>query len=103
MSTLHTVNKSPFERGSLASALAHALPGDALLLIEDAVVGARASATKTAALLKAAMPTCKIHVLGPDLAARGIPATDVVEGVGVVDYAGFVDLAAGHDKTQAWL
>ena len=103
MSTLHTVNKSPFERGSLASALAHVLPGDAILLIEDGVVGARAAATRTADLLKAAMPACSIHVLGADLAARGIPATDVVDGLNVVDYAGFVDLVTGHDKTQAWL
>ena len=103
MSTLHTVNKSPFERGSLASALAHALPGDAVLLIEDAVVGARAAAAKTADLMKAAMPACSLYVLGPDLAARGIPSTDVVDGVTIVDYPGFVDLVAGHDKTQAWL
>ncbi len=103
MSTLHTVNKSPFERGSLASALAHALPGDAVLLIEDAVVGARAAASKTAEMMKAAMPACSLYVLGPDLSARGIPSTDVVEGVTVVDYPGFVDLVAGHDKTQAWL
>lgn len=103
MSTLHTVNKSPFERGSLASALAHALPGDAVLLVEDGVLGARAGETSAARALKAAMPTCAIHVLGPDLAARGIPADAVVEGVAVVDYGGFVDLAAAHDKVQAWL
>lgn len=103
MSTLHTVNKSPFERGGLVSALAHALPGDAVLLIEDAVVGARAGSTDAAKALKAAMPGCTIHVLGPDLAARGIPADAIVEGVGVVDYGGFVDLAANHDKVQAWL
>mgnify|MGYP001765221241 CR=1 FL=1 len=103
MSTLHTVNKSPFDRGSLASALAHALPGDAILLIEDGVVGARAAAQKTADLVQAAMPACSLYVLGPDLAARGIPVTDVVGGMTVVDYAGFVDLVAGHDRTQAWL
>ena len=103
MSTLHTVNQSPFERGSLASALAHALPGDAVLLIEDAVVAARASAQKTAGLLTSAMPACALYVLGPDLAARGIPETDVVQGLTVVDYPGFVDLVTDHDKTQAWL
>ena len=103
MSTLHTVNKSPFERGSLASALAHALPGDSVLLIEDAVLGARAAASKTSDLLKSAMPTCAVYVLGPDLSARGIPSTDVVDGITVVDYPGFVDLVTGHDKTQAWL
>lgn len=103
MSTLHTVNKSPFERGSLASALAHALPGDAVLLVEDGVVGARAGDTAAAAALKAAQPACTIAVLGPDLAARGIPADRLVEGIVVVDYGGFVDLAATHDKVQAWL
>ncbi len=103
MSTLHTVNKSPFERGGLVSALAHVLPGDAVLLIEDAVVGARAGETAPARALKAAMPGCTIAVLGPDLAARGIPAEAIVEGVAVVDYGGFVDLAATHDKVQAWL
>jgi tRNA 2-thiouridine synthesizing protein B len=103
MSTLHTVNKSPFERGSLASAFAHALPGDAVLLIEDAVVGVRAGATEAAKAIAAAMPACAVHVLGPDLAARGIPAEAIVAGVDVVDYAGFVDLAAAHDKVQAWL
>lgn len=103
MSTLHTVNKSPFERGSLASALAHALPGDAVLLIEDAVVGARAGGGTVAGLVAGAMPACALYALGPDLAARGIAETQVVEGVKIVDYAGFVDLAAAHDKTQSWL
>ena len=41
MNTLHTINKSPFERGSMASAFAHASPGDAVLMIEDGVLGAR--------------------------------------------------------------
>ena len=103
MSTLHTVNKSPFERGSLASCLAHALPGDTVLLVEDAAVAARASATATAELLEAAMPACAVHVLGPDLAARGIPETALVDGITVIDYGGFVDLVAAHDKTHAWL
>ncbi len=27
----------------------------------------------------------------------------VIEGVGLVDYAGFVDLVESNDKVQAWL
>lgn len=103
MSTLHTVNKSPYERGGLASALAHALPGDAVLLVEDAVLGARAGETAPAKALAAALSGMTVAVLGPDLAARGIPADAIVAGVSVVDYGGFVDLAATHDKVQAWL
>ena len=41
MATLHTVNKSPFERSAFISALNHLKPGDAVLMIEDGVVGAR--------------------------------------------------------------
>ncbi len=37
---LHIVNKSPGERSTLASCLAHARPGHSVLLIEDAVYAA---------------------------------------------------------------
>ena len=102
MSTLHTVNKSPFERNSLASCLGHTKAGDAVLLIEDAVVGARKSGS-FAGNLAAAGKSCAIYVLGPDLAARGMKAEDLAPGIETVDYAGFVDLAAKHDRCQSWL
>ena len=44
MSTLHTVNKSPFERNSLRTCLGHLTVGDAVLMIEDGVIGARKGA-----------------------------------------------------------
>lgn len=102
MSTLHTVNKSPFERTALASALRHMKAGDALILIEDGVVGARKASTNAAAIETAARDFA-IYVLEPDLAARGIGKTDVVQGARVVDYGGFVDLVVQHDRTQSWL
>ena len=37
---LHIVNKSPYERNSLTSCLAHTGKGSALILIEDAVYAA---------------------------------------------------------------
>ena len=39
MSTLHTVNKSPYERNALKSCLDHVTAGDRILLIEDGVLG----------------------------------------------------------------
>lgn len=102
MSTLHTVNKSPFERTTLASCLNHLTPGDAVLMIEDGVTGAR-KGSSAEALLKGAMKGCSIYALGPDLAARGIKTEDLVDGVKVVDYAGFVDLVTDHKRAQAWL
>jgi tRNA 2-thiouridine synthesizing protein B len=102
MSTLHTVNKSPFERSAFISALNHLSPGDTLLMIEDGVVGAR-KASAFSALLENAAKNCAVYALGPDLAARGMGESDVIAGVKLVDYGGFVDLVTRHNRTQAWL
>jgi tRNA 2-thiouridine synthesizing protein B len=102
MPTLHTINKSPFERSAFISALNHLKPADALLMIEDAVVGAR-RASAFAGVLENAAKNCAIYVLGPDLAARGMAEADVIPGAKLVDYGGFVDLVTQHDRTQAWL
>ena len=102
MSTLHTVNKSPFERSAFVSALNHLRPGDALLVMEDGVVGAR-KGSAFAGLLENAAKSCSVYVLGPDLAARGMGEADMIAGAKLVDYGGFVDLVATHDRTQAWL
>ncbi|MBV1703879.1 MAG: sulfurtransferase complex subunit TusB, partial [Hyphomicrobiales bacterium] len=97
MPTLHTVNKSPFERNSLATCLERAAGGDGVLLCEDAVIGARKGSAFAKALAEKAA-TCAIYALAPDLAARGIKGEDVVEAVKTVDYSGFVDLAADADR-----
>jgi tRNA 2-thiouridine synthesizing protein B len=98
---LHTVNKSPFEKNSLASCLEHAAKGSAILMIEDGVYGAL-NGSAVADKVKGAMDKATIYALGADLEARGI-ADKVMDGIKVVDYAGFVDLACEHDKVQAWL
>jgi tRNA 2-thiouridine synthesizing protein B len=102
MSILHTVNKSPFERNSLESCLKFANSGDPVLLFEDGVY-AVLKGTRAEGQVKAALDKQAVYVLGPDLKARGFSEDRVVEGVKVVDYAGFVDLAAESDKVQAWL
>jgi tRNA 2-thiouridine synthesizing protein B len=48
------------------------------------------------------MENVTVYALEPDLKARGV-ADKVMDGVKLVDYAGFVDLACEHDKVQAWL
>jgi tRNA 2-thiouridine synthesizing protein B len=49
------------------------------------------------------MEDFSFYVLGPDVAARGLGDTPLIEGLAVVDYEGFVDLVAEHDVTQSWL
>jgi len=102
MSILHTVNKSPFERNSLESCLKFANSGDPVLLIEDGVYGAL-NGTSAEGRITAALDSQSVYVLGPDLKARGFSEERVIQGVKVVDYAEFVDLAAENDKVQAWL
>ncbi|MBF2760655.1 MAG: sulfurtransferase complex subunit TusB [Ectothiorhodospiraceae bacterium AqS1] len=102
MPVLHTVNKSPFEKNALESCLNHALDGSTVLLIEDGVYAAmRASAIEPRIL--DALARLRIHVLENDCRARGISESALIEGVGSVDDAGFVDLVVGHDNVQAWL
>ncbi len=102
MGILHTVNKSPFERNSLESCLAFATEGASVLLFEDGVYAAL-SGTRAEAKVAGALDKLKIYVLGPDLKARGFSEARLIAGISVVDYAGFVDLAAESDKVQAWL
>ena len=102
MRILHTVNRSPFEKSSLASCLDHALADSAVLLFEDAVYAALAGSANES-LIETAGKRVKIYALGPDLKARGIPPERVIDGVAIVDYEGFVDLTAAHDSVQAWL
>ena len=102
MADLHTVNKSPFEKGSLETAIKYSLPGSSILLIEDAVYGAsKGSAAEE--MIKSAMADKKVYALKSDLMARAIKEDRVVDGVEIVDYAGFVDLVEANDKVQAWL
>lgn len=102
MSTLHTVNKSPFGNGSLASCLNHVKDGDAILMFEDGVYGATQGTTIAAAVAEKS-GNVAIYVLQGDADARGIAAARLIKGVSSVDYAGFVELAAQHGRTNAWL
>jgi len=98
---LHTVNKSPFERNALESCLRHARKGDAVLLIEDGVYGAM-KGTAFTPKVAAALRDVAVYALQPDIEARGIQ-NRVLDGVKLVDYGGFVDLATQHNPVQSWL
>jgi tRNA 2-thiouridine synthesizing protein B len=102
MADLHTVNKSPFEKNAFESALKFSLAGSSILLLEDGVYGAM-KGTVAEDMLKNAMADKKVYALKSDLMARAIKEDRVIDGVEIVDYAGFVDLVEANDKVQAWL
>ncbi len=102
MSDLHTVNKSPFEKTSLDTCLRLSKAGCSILLYEDAVYAAL-TGTKVTDKVAGALGEKKVYVLEPDFKARGLKSERLIEGVEMVDYAGFVDLVDACDKVQAWV
>ena len=86
--------------GTLQSCLETATGGD-LLLIEDAVYAATVG-NSAAGLIAQAGKKFRLHVLQPDLDARGM-GDKLLDGVTPVDYAGFVGLVASNKNCQSWL
>jgi tRNA 2-thiouridine synthesizing protein B len=77
-------------------------PGDSILLIEDGVYAAMANAA-FAEKITSRLGNFSFYVLGPDVSARGLDDTPLIEDISVVDYAGFVDLVTDNEVTQSWL
>ena len=103
MSTmLHLINKSPFDRNALDSCLRLAKTGSSILLLEDGVYAAMSKAVSAEAV-NSRMGDLTFYVLGPDVSARGLDDTALIDGINVVDYGGFVDLVVEHDVAQSWL
>ena len=96
---LHTVNHSPFRSDSLESCVRFLLPGDVLLLMEDAVLGVMENSAYSD-LIKKIMENNEVCALEPDLKMRGV--SRAMEGVKKIDYDGFVELVEKHQITS-WL
>ena len=62
MTTLHLVNKSPFERNAMQSCLEHALAGDGIIMFEDGVYGA-VKGSAIAGLVESKVASVKVYVL----------------------------------------
>jgi len=101
MTMLHTVNKSPFEKDSLNSCLRLSKDGSSIILIEDGIYAAL-EGTVISDSVKDAMKTKKVYALQDDINARGVKGK-VMDGVELVDYAGFVTLVTEHDNVQSWV
>ena len=102
MATLHTVNKSPFEKDSLSACLRLATSGAALVLFEDGVYGAL-HGTNVASQVRERLSELEVYCLEPDLKARGFTTDHLIAGIEPISYKGFVALAVAHKPVQAWL
>ena len=102
MSVLHIINKSPFDRNSLDSCLRLAKADSPILLIEDGIYAVQKN-TAAADKMQQALANHPVYALRPDLQARGINPDNIIDGISLVDYDGFVELTIEHDKLQSWL
>lgn len=98
---LHTINKSPFEKSSLQTCLRYVDEGASILFIEDGVYAA-SKGTEFESLISE-QKNIKFYVLGPDLDARGLDNSNLINNIEIVDYKGFVKLVTENEKTQNWL
>lgn len=88
--TLHILNKSP-EHQRFARCLSMAGPDDAILLIENGVLGLGAASARASG---------KLMALAPDMAARGM--NDSGESAETIDYERMVELTTRAQQVISW-
>jgi len=98
---LHLVNYSTSGSESFRRCLSRVAQGDSLLLIENGVCLAIKGA-ETAPELEQALTNISVFALGLDLEARGFTSQQLLVGVEIISYSGFVRLAADNSPIQSW-
>jgi tRNA 2-thiouridine synthesizing protein B len=101
MSTLHTVNKSPFTHATLASCLEVCSIYDGILLLEDGVFGALASAPCADKISTLFNLNLTLYALIDDVNARGLQEK-IRNNVQLINYTDFVQLSIQHKCVQSW-
>lgn len=94
---LHIFAKSPIESHYLDRISA----GDSVLFIRSAVCDLLSGGTLSKQLSVLQTQT-NLAVLSSDLQARGILPGELVDGITIIDYPGFVELTIKHSVIQSW-
>ena len=95
MPTLFILSHAPHRDPLDHRTLGFARPGDSVILIEDSVYAAGSTPTPLSGpLAEAQAKGVFVAALQADLEARGVKTS-----LPVVDYAGFVDLIAAHERS----
>jgi tRNA 2-thiouridine synthesizing protein B len=97
---LHIINQSPYRYNALTTCLRFALPGSAILFIEDGVIAVLKNSILVKQLRIAAQ-NHKLYALAPDLSARGL-VEDCLPEITMIDDNGFVDLVIAYHPIQTW-
>ena len=94
---LHIFSKSSVEPRMLDRVDA----GDSILFIRSAVF-ALMSGNILQKQLKIMVKQNRIFVLSSDLVARGVLPEELLDGIGIINYEGFVELTVGNSVIQSW-
>ncbi len=97
---LFVLNKS-FDAAKLETCLLRIGPKGAVLLIEDAVYAVKSN-SQSASVIASHLPRLTVCAITSDLMLRGISKEEILAGVTLVDYDGFVDLAVNNEGLQFW-
>jgi tRNA 2-thiouridine synthesizing protein B len=95
MSTLYVLHRSPYSAPEMETALGLAVPGDGILLTQDAVLALR-SVPKDIDIQEALKRNLKFYALKGDMDAR---STKPIAGVKTIDYDEFVELLFEYEST----
>lgn len=98
---LHIVNHAVFDPAAVDRLLSRIGAGHTVMLIENGVYMAK-SGSAAAGRLERALADLTVCALTSDLAARGITPAEVMTGVTLLDYEGFVDLAVDNAVIHSW-
>ena len=94
---LHIISHSPVEVAILERIGA----GDVVIFIENAVLGVLRQGALSGNLQRS-LKEYRCCVLLADMEVRGIGVEELVSGIEVMDYCGFVELTVQNPVIQSW-
>jgi len=100
LTTLFTISRSWHNNHWVFEKIAFASSGDAILLLEDAVLSLQSPLTLASFMAKCSAGGVSVYVLDEDIRLRGIDYTG--GEIERISYIGFVDLLIQHSKQVAW-
>ncbi len=94
---LHLIFQSPID----IAVLDRMASGDVAVFLESAVLGLLQKSTY-ADVLSHKLNTNRLCVLSEDMVVRGIAQSELVSGLEIIDYAGFVSLTVENPLITSW-
>ncbi|MBU2571085.1 MAG: DsrH/TusB family sulfur relay protein [Gammaproteobacteria bacterium] len=90
-----------FQSSEVDAVLERIEVGDAVVFIGSSILRLIEGGSK-AKILKQSAKICYLCSLSDDLALFGIDQADLVDGIRVIEYAEWVELAVTHQQSLSW-